>query len=69
MIPGAVCDLDPVAANRRLWREIDRYRCDRVSRWISVQLSDEKIVVLHAQRELLHVDVVDAAVGGTEEEE
>ncbi len=34
-----------------------------------VELCDEKVVVLHAKRELLHVDVVDGTVGGAQQQE
>ena len=34
-----------------------------------VELRDQEVVILHPERELLHVYVVDGAVGGAEQEE
>ena len=62
----AIGDLDPVAAERGLRREIDGDGGDCHSSRVSVQLGDEKIVVLHPQRELLHVNVVDGPIAGAQ---
>ena len=66
---GAVGDLDPVARLSGLGREVDAEGGDRVAERILVELGDEQIVVLHAQRELLHVDEVEDAVLAAEEQE
>ena len=65
----AVGDLDPVARDGRLRGEVDRDGGDGVGVGVAVQLGHEEVVVLHAEGELLHVDVVDGAVRRAQEEE
>ena len=60
---GSVRYLDPVSRNGSLGREVDGDGRDGVTRWVTVQLSDKKIVILHTQGELLHIDVVDGTWG------
>ena len=66
---GSVRDLDPVPAQRGLGGEVDGDGGHGVPGGVAVQLRHQQVVVLHPQRELLHVDVVDGAVGGAEQEE
>ena len=38
-------------------------------RRVPIELGDKQVIVFHPKRELLHVDVVDCAVGGPQEQE
>ena len=66
---GSVGDLYPVSAERSLWCQIHGNGSHGVSGGVTIQLRHQQVVVLHPQRELLHVDVVDGPVGGPKEEE
>lgn len=48
-------DLNPVSADTCLGSEVNAQRGDGVIGGVVIELSDEKVVVLHPQRELLHV--------------
>lgn len=65
----AVRDLDPIARVARLGREVDAECRDRIAARVLVELGDEQVVVFHAQRELLHVDVVEQAVLAAEQQD
>ena len=50
-----------------LWCQVDPDRSDRIGctlarRGVPVEFGDQQVIVLHAQRKLLHVDVVDGPV-------
>lgn len=64
----AVRNLDPVTRVARLGREIDAESRDRIAARVFVELGDQQVVVFHAQRELLHVDVVEEAVLAAEKQ-
>ena len=72
---GSVGNLDPVARDGGFGRQKygdgrDRVRTSSVGRrGIPVQLGDQEVVVLHPQRELLHVDVTYDPVGRAQQQQ
>lgn len=59
---GPIGDLDPITGITRLGRQVDTESGYGVAARVFVELRDEQVVVFHAKRELLHVDVVQVAV-------
>ena len=58
----AIRDLNPIARVARLGRQVHTKGRDGVARRILVQFGHQQVVVFHAQRELLHVNVVQHSV-------
>lgn len=63
-LPGAgpIGDLDPITGIARLGRQVDTKSGYGVATRVFVELRDEQVVVFHAERELLHVYIVQVAV-------
>ena len=59
---GPIGDLDPITGIARLGRQVDTESGYGVTARVFVELCDEKVVVFHSERELLHIDVVQIAV-------